>query len=103
MKKIILLFIFTTSTMFAQIERIEPPFWYAGMNNPEVQIMFYGKNIAQFQVTVSNPIKITDIKRTENSNYLFVTINTKNVKASDCIFTFKDSNKKAFTQNYSLK
>lgn len=89
--------------MFAQIERIEPPFWYAGMHNPELQIMFYGKNIAQFQVTVSNPIKITTIKRTENPNYLFVTINTKNIKASDCIFTFKDSNKKAFTQNYSLK
>lgn len=103
MKKIILLLIFTTTTMFAQIDKIEPPFWYAGMHNPELQIMFYGKNIAQFQVTVSNPIKITNIKRTENPNYLFVTINTKNVKASDCVFTFKDSNKKAYIQNYSLK
>ena len=102
MKKLFL-FLLITRSMFAQIERIEPPFWYAGMHNPELQIMFYGKNIAQFQVTVSNPIKITDIKRTENPNYLFVTINTKNVKASDCVFTFKDSNKKAFTQNYSLK
>ncbi|MDD5149942.1 MAG: glycoside hydrolase family 13 protein [Flavobacterium sp.] len=102
MKKLLLFFLIS-STMFAQIERIEPPFWYAGMHNPELQIMFYGKNIAQFQVTVSNPIKITTIKRTENPNYLFVTINTKNIKASDCIFTFKDSNKKAFTQNYSLK
>ncbi|MBF2709763.1 glycoside hydrolase family 13 protein [Flavobacterium soyangense] len=89
--------------MFAQIERIEPPFWYAGMYNPKLQIMFYGKNIAQFLVTVSNSIKITNVKRTENPNYLFVTIDTKNVKATECIFTFKDSNKKAFTQNYSLK
>jgi len=89
--------------MFAQIERIEPPFWYAGMHNPELQIMFYGKNIAQHQVSVSNSIKITDIKKTENPNYLFVTINTKNVPATNCVFTFKNNNKVAFTHNYTLK
>jgi glycosidase len=89
--------------MFAQIERIEPPFWYAGMHNPELQIMFYGKNIALFDVSVSNPIKITNIKKTENPNYLFVTINTKNVPATDCVFTFNHNNKVLFTQNYSLK
>ncbi|WP_291102349.1 MULTISPECIES: glycoside hydrolase family 13 protein [unclassified Flavobacterium] len=103
MKKIILLLVFTTSTMFAQIDKIEPPFWYAGMYHPELQIMFYGKNIAQYQVSVSNSIKITNVKRTENSNYIFVTIDTKNVPPTDCVFTFKNNNKVAFTQNYSLK
>jgi glycosidase len=90
-------------SMLAQIERVEPPFWYEGMKNPEVQIMFYGKNIARFEVSVSNSIPISNIKRTENPNYLFVTINTKNVKATDCVFTFKEKNKEALTQNYSLK
>jgi glycosidase len=104
MKKLfLLLIIFTSSTMFAQIERTEPPFWYAGMHNPELQIMFYGKNIAQFEISVSNSIPISNVKRTENPNYLFVTINTKNVKATDCVFTFKEKNKVAFTQNYSFK
>ena len=104
MKKLFLLFlIFTTTSMFAQIDRIEPPFWYEGMHNPELQIMFYGKNIAQFEVSVSNSIMISNVKRTENPNYLFVTINTKNIKATDCVFTFKEKNKIAFTQNYSLK
>jgi glycosidase len=104
MKKLFLLFlIFTTSSMFAQIERIEPPFWYEGMKNPELQIMFYGKNIAQFEVSVSNSISITNVKKTENPNYLFVTITTKNIKANDCEFTFKEKNKIAFTQKYSIK
>ena len=104
MKKLFLLFlIFTTTSMFAQIDRIEPPFWYEGMHNPELQIMFYGKNIAQFEVSVSNSIMISNVKRTENPNYLFVTINTKNIKATDCVFTFKEKNKIAFTQNYSIK
>ena len=104
MKKLFLLFlIFTTSSMFAQIERIEPPFWYVGMKNPEVQIMFYGKNIAKYQVSTSDAIPIVNVKRTENPNYIFVTINTENCKATDCIFTFKEKAKTVFTQNYSLK
>ncbi len=69
-------------TINAQIERIEPPFWYAGMQNPELQILFYGKDIAQNQVSVSNGIKITNVKRTENPNYIFVTIDTKKVAGS---------------------
>ena len=103
MKKIILLLIITTSSMFAQIEKIEPPFWYAGMHNPELQILFYGKNIAKFQVTVSNPIVLINVLRTGNPNYIFVTINTKNSPATDCVFTFKSNNSVVFTQNYSLK
>ena len=89
--------------MFAQIERVEPPFWYAGMNNAEVQIMFYGKNIAQNEVTVSNNIIISNIQKTENPNYIFVTIDTKNVLAKDLIFSFSKNKKTVFTKNYSLK
>jgi hypothetical protein len=52
--------------------------------NPEL-ICFYGKNIAQYEVTTSNSIAITNIKKTENPNYLFVTINTKDVAATETI------------------
>ena len=48
MKKWLLFFSLLTGSIFAQIEKMEPPFWYAGMQNPEVQILFYGKNIAQY-------------------------------------------------------
>lgn len=88
--------------MFAQIEKIEPPFWYAGMHNPELQILFYGKDISQYQVSVSNFVSIIKVQRTENSNYLFVTIDTKNVSACDFLFTFK-KNKSAFAKKYTLK
>ena len=92
-----------SSSAFAQIERVEPPFWYAGMNNAKVQIMFYGKNIAQNEVTVSNNIIISNIQKTENPNYIFVTIDTKNVLAKDLIFSFSKNKKTVFTKNYSLK
>ncbi len=103
MKKLLFLLLITNFTVFAQLQRTEPPFWYAGMKNPELQILFYGKNISQLQPTVSNNIVIKNIAKTENPNYLFVTIDTKNVPASELLFTFKNGNKTAFTQKYSLK
>jgi hypothetical protein len=66
------------SNLTAQLNRIEPPFWYAGMQNPELQILFYGENIASYTITVANAVPITNIKRTENPNF-FVTVNTKDI------------------------
>lgn len=103
LKKITLFLFFMSLSLNAQIQRIEPPFWYAGMSNPELQILFYGKNIAEYQVSVSNAIKIINVTRTENPNYIFITIDTKKVLATDLTFTFKNNNKESFTQKYSLK
>lgn len=101
MKKFFLLLLISTAT-FAQVDRVEPPFWWSDMHLSDVQIMFYGKNIAQNEVSVSDGIVIKGIQKTENPNYLFITIDTKNVSAQDFVFTFKNKNK-SFTQNYSLK
>lgn len=101
MKKLI--FLLVTCSAFAQLQKAEPPFWYANMHNPELQIMFYGKEIAQYTVTVSNNVPITAITKTGNPNYIFVTINTKNIPASDINFSFKDKNKTAFTHKYTLR
>lgn len=102
MKKTILLLLLSISS-FAQIDKMEPPFWYAGMHNPELQIMFYGKNIAQYQASVSNDVVIKNVVKTENPNYIFVTIDTKNIPPSDFVFSFKNKNKVAFTKKYTLK
>ena len=102
MVKILAVALFSVSA-FAQIDRVEPPFWFAGMNLSSVQIMFYGKNISQYDVSVSNNVAIENIKKTENPNYIFVTIDTKNVAAPELTFSFKSKNKVAFTQKYELK
>lgn len=102
MKKL-LLFLLISTAAFAQIERVEPPFWFSGMNLSSVQIMFYGKNIAQYEVTVSDKIVIENIKKTENPNYIFVTIDTKNTPISELTFSFKNKGKVAFTHKYELK
>lgn len=102
-KKLNLLVLLLSVSAFAQIDKIEPPFWYAGMHNPELQIMFYGKNIAQYEASVSNNVVIKNVVKTENPNYIFITIDTKNIPASDFVFSFKNKNKVVFTKKYTLK
>jgi glycosidase len=103
MKKYILaLFLLFNFVSKAQIDRVEPPFWWSDMNLSEIQIMFYGKNINQNEISVSNGLTIKSVQKTENPNYLFVTIDTKNIAAQEFVFTFKNG-KKSFTQSYSLK
>ena len=102
-KIIVLVLLLSASINAQQIQRTEPPFWYAGMHNPELQIMFYGKNIAQNEISVSNGIVINNIQRTENPNYVFVTIDTKNIPASELVFSFSKNKKVAFTKKYFLK
>lgn len=103
MKKIFVLLFIINGSVSAQLQKIEPPFWYANMQNPALQILCYGKNIAQYDVNVSNNIVITNVAKTENPNYVFITIDTKNIPASDFTFSFQTKNKVAFTQKYSLK
>ncbi|WP_445456774.1 glycoside hydrolase family 13 protein [Flavobacterium sp. HNIBRBA15423] len=101
-KQIIVLFLLITTFTFAQIDKMEPPFWYEGMNKSEIQVLFYGKNIADNLVSVSNNVVITNVTKTENSNYLFVTIDTKNTIAQTLKFTFKNG-EKTFSKDFEIK
>lgn len=101
-KQITALFLLITTLTFAQIDKMEPPFWYEGMNKSEIQVLFYGKNIAENTVSVSNNVVITNVTKTENPNYLFVTIDTKKVLAQTLKFTFKNG-KKTFSKDFEIK
>lgn len=81
---------------------MEPPFWYEGMYKSEIHVLFYGKNIAENTVSVSNNVVITNVTKTENPNYLFVTIDTKNVASQTLKFTFKNG-KKTFSKDFEIK
>jgi len=96
---ILLFSIFT----FSQVEKIEPPFWWSDMHNSELQLMIYGKDIAKCDVSISGDIKIINIDKTENPNYQFVMINTKNVQAGDVTITFSENGKEVQTMTYQFK
>ena len=77
MKKIFLSFLLfcTLSTSYAKIdiERIDPPFWWTGMQDRELQIMLYGKNIADCKIKIDYPgVTLTKAVSLDSKNYLFL-------------------------------
>ncbi|WP_106791189.1 glycoside hydrolase family 13 protein [Aquimarina sp. Aq78] len=86
----------------AQVEKIEPPFWWSAMHHDELQVLCYGKDIAKYSVE-SKDITIKDITKTENPNYLFITLDTKEVKAGTVSIDFKENGSVVFSQPYQFK
>jgi len=104
MKKIILIIAISVfGNIYSQIQKIEPTFWWSGMKNPELQLLVYGKNINNLQPEFSNGIKIKEVKKVENPNYLFVTIDTENVAPGKFKINFKNGNNTVKTIDYEFK
>lgn len=102
MKYIITLMgLFTFGMTHAQIQRVEPPFWWEGMHYSQVQVLLYGKNIAQYNVESDLPV--VNILKTENPNYLFVTVDTKDKKAGNYTISLLQKKKKVGSVRYELK
>ena len=104
MKKIFLILFATLQTvLFAQtVEKIEPPFWWKDMHNTELQILCYGKDIAQYEVSV-NAGQILNLRKIENPNYLFIELETKNIPVGTFQIYFSKKGKKVLTKDYELK
>ena len=57
------------------IERVEPPNWWSGMKTLDLQLLVYGAGINNLIPRINNSnIELKSIKKTENSNYLFLDI-----------------------------
>ncbi len=104
MKQLFILFLVVFSlSATAQIDRVEPPFWWSDMQQDNLQIMFYGKDIAQFEVSAPKEVVIENVLKTENPNYLFVTISTQGLSSGSYNFNFSKKGAKGFTKAYELK
>jgi glycosidase len=100
-----ILFIFISHAGFAaEIYRVEPPFWWTGMKNTKLQIMFYGDKIADAELQFSyDGVELVKTVKVDNPNYIFVYLNiSKNTKAGKIDFQFTD-NRKCFTHQYELR
>ena len=61
-----------------RIEHMEPPFWWAGMQEKKVQLMVHGKQIANLEPSLSYAgVRIASVTRVPNKNYLFVDLVVK--------------------------
>lgn len=102
----ILLFSFSFS-VFAEkgtIDRVEPPFWWAGMKSGQLQLMVHGENLIGSKVTIDYPgVTVQSVDSPENPNYLFVSLDlATDVKPGSFDLVFS-KNKKSINYKYELK
>ena len=77
----------------ADIQRMDPPFWYAGMKNHELQVMFYGKDIAQAEFSLKSypGVRVKEVAKVKNPNYLIVYLDvTEKARPGTMTFRFKE-------------
>lgn len=82
MKKTILTYAFLSVVLLmsaatqVKVTRIDPTDWYVGLKNPTLQLMVYGQNVRDAEVSVDYPnVRIDSIARLDSPNYLLVYLN----------------------------
>ncbi|MFW5822216.1 MAG: glycoside hydrolase family 13 protein [Tangfeifania sp.] len=89
----------------AQLDRVEPMFWWAGMKSPNLQLMVYGENIAETDVSLEYPgVELISVSKVQNPNYLFIDLKlSENVKPGSFDLLFQKENETIETYKYELK
>ena len=85
------------------IKKVAPTFWWAGMKNPELQVMLYGENIASAEVSISSKdIVLLEVVKQENPNYLLLYMNTSEAAPQKFEIILKQGKKQTVVP-YELK
>ncbi|MFC6101735.1 glycoside hydrolase family 13 protein [Olivibacter domesticus] len=108
MKKLTLLFLLSLvwlPNIYAQIKRIEPINWWIGMHNPNLQLIVYGKAIANSDVKINYPgVRLVKVNKVENPNYLFLDLVIEpSTKPGKFQITLENAGKELAPYSYELK
>jgi neopullulanase len=89
-----------------QFQRVEPPFWWTGMRNSSLQILFYNKDvdIAGYTAAINySGVSLEEVLKVSNPHYLFLTINIAADAKPGMIPIAFVAGKRKFTFTYELK
>ncbi|MDE5429724.1 glycoside hydrolase family 13 protein [Elizabethkingia meningoseptica] len=86
------------------LERVEPMNWWTGMQEPDVQLLVYGKNISESEVSINYPgVTLEKINKVENPNYLFLDLKIGALTTPGKFpILFSQKGKKQLKYEYSL-
>ncbi len=85
------------------IQQIAPTYWWAGMKNPELQILLHGTDVASCSVSITGEnIFLKETVRQENPNYLLLYLDLSKAAPQTFQITLKQG-KKSKIIPYELK
>jgi glycosidase len=93
---------FAKAVQAQSIETIEPPFWWTDMEHSDVEVMLYGKNIGVLG-RVDSDLPIVKVRKTENPNYLFITLNTSGKQSGNYTIIVNDGSPEGIYKNFELR
>ncbi|GAA4272754.1 glycoside hydrolase family 13 protein [Aquimarina gracilis] len=86
------------------LKHVEPPFWWVGMKNTQLQLLVHGDKISDYKIEISYPgVEVISTNKAENPNYIFLNLKiSENTKPGMFRVSFIKGSKKMEYQ-YSLK
>ncbi|APY01360.1 glycoside hydrolase family 13 protein [Lacinutrix venerupis] len=87
------------------IERIEPPHWWTGFKNTQVQLLVKHPNIMEATPSINYAgVSIEKVHKADSPNYLFLDLNiSESTKAGLFNIHFKFNEEKELVQTYEIK
>ncbi|MCU7963478.1 glycoside hydrolase family 13 protein [Shewanella sp. SW32] len=89
--------------------KLEPAFWWAGMQNPELQLMLYSRELPSFPQQIKLDIQgkgitLKSLEHTDNPHYLFINLDLSQAapQTFDLVISNTDPASKADTPLYRL-
>jgi len=98
----ILLLVFQVNAQ--NLDRVEPPNWWAGMKSTDLQLMIHGENISKAGVSLNYPgVSLEAVTKVENPNYLFVDLKlSADIQPGTFDIHFTVGKKEVATYSYEL-
>lgn len=79
---LVLCLFFTLTALSANVKKVEPAFWWAGMQSTELQILLYGDDLSRYNVSITaESARLKETVRLENKNYLILYLDLTEAKA----------------------
>ncbi|HJZ40747.1 MAG TPA: glycoside hydrolase family 13 protein [Bacteroidales bacterium] len=87
------------------INHVDPPMWWTGMQNPELMLVIHGTNISKLDPVIKYAgVTLQTTTRTENPNYLFLTLTiADNAAAGTVKIDFYRGKKVILTYPFELR
>ena len=102
---VVVLFGLNVTSVLAQkvkLTHVEPMNWWVGMKHHQVEILLHGDAISKYQVEVQG-LPILGIVKTENPNYIFVTVETEGRNSGKYPIRLLDKGKELTHFDFELK
>lgn len=65
-----------------EITKIYPPCWFANMNNPKLQLVIQGNDLANARVTIGDKLELEHKIISQMNNYIVLDVDTSKVKSN---------------------